>query len=90
MLYIVLMNSSVTLCLFGFKRSILRSPQMKMSFWLIFEKDASIQLLNDSMLEPGALYIQLIITFLFFSLQISIVIHSNRLSTAVDIFPTTL
>ena len=50
----------------------------------------SIQSLNISMLDPGALYIQLIMTFFCFSLHISIVIHSSKLSTTVVIQSNTL
>ncbi len=45
-LYNVLINSSVILCLFWFSKSMLKSPQINITFWLVFEKCSSIQSLK--------------------------------------------
>lgn len=53
-LYIELLNSSATVCLFGFKISSFESPQMKNTFRLIFENISSIQSLKDS-IDPESI-----------------------------------
>lgn len=63
---ILSMNASVTLCLFGFKRSMLKCPQMNMGLLLTAENTFSISSLKVSTLDPGDPETQLIIMLFSF------------------------
>lgn len=49
----------------------MKSPQINM-FWFDFVNVLSTKSQNVSIFEPGVLYIQLTMTFLFFAMQISV------------------
>lgn len=80
-LYIMLINSSVVLCVFGFNKSVFKSPQINIDsvYDCSLKMFFSIQILKVSTLVAGVLYMQLI-RFLYFLYRFS-VIYLCSLST---------